>query len=73
LSITADEEVGLWKFTDGPNFADAYAGCNIYSCINIDRLQQLLKSLLDDHRWEWVVGFLNNIDGHEMDFNLIEE
>jgi len=52
LSTMAAEEVGLWKFADCPNFANAHAGCNIYVCMNVDRLHQLLKGLFKDHTWE---------------------
>jgi len=73
LSTKAAEEVGLWKFADCPNFADAPAGCNIYSCMNVDRLHQLLKGLLKDHTWEWIVSFLKDIYGQEKGLDLIEE
>jgi len=73
LSTTAAEEVGLWKFADCPNFADAHAGCNIYSCMNVDRLHQLLKGLFKDHTWEWIVSFLKDIYGQEKGLDLIDE
>jgi len=73
LSTTAAEEVGLWKFADCPNFADAHAGCNIYSCMNVDWLHQLLKGLSKDHTWEWIVSFLKDNDGQEKGLDLIDE
>ena len=73
LSTTAAEEVVLWKFANCPNFADAHAGCNIYSCMNVDRLHQLLKGLFKDHTWEWIVSFLKDIYGQEKGLDLIDE
>jgi len=73
LSTTAAEEVWLWKFADYPNFADAHVGCNIYSCMNVDRLHQLLKALFKDHTREWIVSFLKDIDGQEKGLDLIDE
>jgi len=73
LSTTAAEEVWLWEFADCPNFADAHAGCNIYSCMNVDRLHQLLKGLFEDHTWEWNVGFLKDSYGQENGLDLIDE
>jgi hypothetical protein len=61
LSTTAAEEVGLWKFADCPNFANAHAGCNIFSCRNVDWLHQLLKCLFQDHTCKWIVSFLKDI------------
>jgi len=57
----AAEEVGLWKFADCLNFADAHADSNIHSCMNINWLHQLLKGLFQDHTWEWIVHFLKDI------------
>ena len=73
LSTTAAAEVGLWKFADCPNFADAHAGCNIYSCMNVDHLHQLLKGLFIDPNWEWIVSFLKDIYGHKKGLDLIDE
>jgi hypothetical protein len=73
LSTKAAEEVGLRKFADCPYFADAHAGCNIYSCLNVDRLHQLLKSLFKDHTWEWIVSFLKDIYDQEMGLDLIDK
>jgi hypothetical protein len=69
----AAEEVGLWKFADCPNFPDTHVGCNIYSCMNVDQLHQLLKGLFEDHTWEWIVGFLKDIYGQEKGLDLIDE
>jgi len=57
----AAEEVGLWKFADCPNFTNALVGCNINSCMDVDRLHQLLKGMVKYHTWKWIVGFLNDI------------
>jgi hypothetical protein len=38
VSKMAAEELGLGKFADCANFADAHASCNIYSCMNVDWL-----------------------------------
>jgi hypothetical protein len=73
LSTTAAEELGLSKFADCPNFADAHAGCNIYSCMNVDWLHQLPKGLFKDHTWEWIVSFLKDIYGQEKGLDLIDE
>jgi hypothetical protein len=73
LSTTAVEEVGLWKFADCPNFANAHSGSNIYSCMNVDRLHQLLKGLCKYHAWEWIVSFLKDIYGQERDLDLTDE
>jgi hypothetical protein len=73
LSTTAAEEVGLWKFADCPNFADAHSGSNIYSCMHVDRLHQLLKGLCKYHTWEWIVSFLKDIYGQERDLDLTDE
>jgi hypothetical protein len=73
LSTKAAEEVGLWKFADCPNFANAHAGFNIYSCMNVDWLHQLLKGLFKDHTWEWIVSFLKDIYGQEKGLDLIDE
>jgi len=61
LSSMAAEEVGLWKFANCPNFADAHAGCDTYSCMNVDRLHQPLMDLFKNHTWEWIVCFLKDI------------
>ena len=50
-------------FADCPNFADAYAECNVYSGMNVDWLHQLLIGLFKDHTWAWIVSFLKGIDG----------
>jgi hypothetical protein len=68
LSTTALDEVGLWKFADCPNFADAHTGCNIDSSINVYWLHQPLNGLFKDHTWEWIVGFLKDIYGQENGF-----
>jgi len=73
LWTTAAEEAWLWKFAECPNFADAHAGCNTYSCMNVDRLHQLLKGLFKDHTWEWIDGFLKAICGQEKGLDLIDE
>jgi hypothetical protein len=65
--------VGLWKFENCRNFADALAGCNIYASMNIDQLHQLLKGILKDHTWEWMVDFLKDIYGTEKALKLIDE
>jgi len=65
LAAMAAEEMGLWKFADCPHFTDAHAGCNIYSCMNIAWLHQLLKGLFKDHTWDWIVGFLKDIYGQD--------
>jgi len=63
----------MWKFADCPNFADAHAGCNIVSCMNVDQLHQLRKGLIKDHTWEWIVSFLKDIYGQEKGLDLIDE
>jgi len=73
LSTTAAEEVGLWKDADCPNFADAHAGWNIYSCWNVDRLHHLLKGLFKDHIWESIVGFLEGIYRQEKGLGQMDE
>jgi hypothetical protein len=73
LQTTAAEEVALWKFADCAHFADAHAGCNIYSCMNVDWLHQLLKGLCKDHTWEWIVSFLKEMYGKEKGLDLIDE
>jgi hypothetical protein len=73
LSTKAAMEVGLWKFADFPNFADAHADCDIYSCMNVDLLHLLLKGLFKDHTWEWIVSFLKDINGQEKDLDVIDE
>jgi hypothetical protein len=71
--MAAESEVGLWKIADCPNFADADVGGNIYSCMNVDQLHQLLKGLFKDHTWEWIVGFLKDTYGQEKGLDLIDE
>ncbi|KAF8253551.1 hypothetical protein K440DRAFT_533531, partial [Wilcoxina mikolae CBS 423.85] len=73
MSVEAANDVGLWKFENCPNFADANAGCNIYVSMNIDRLHQLLKGVFKDHTWEWMVDFLQDIYGAEKALKLIDE
>jgi len=51
MSTTAAAEVGLWKFAEGTNFANAHAGFDIYDCMNVDRWHQLLNGLLKDYTW----------------------
>jgi len=65
LLTPSAEAVGLGKFANYPNFTDPQAGCNKYSCMNIDQLHQLLKGLLKDHTWKWTDGYLKNICGQE--------
>jgi hypothetical protein len=65
--------VGLWKFADYSNFADAHAGCNIYSFLILDWLHQLLKSSFRVHTGEWIVSFLKDIYGQEKGLDLIDE
>jgi len=65
--------MGQWKFADCLNFANAHAGCNIYSCMNVDRLHQLLKGLYKDPTWEWIVSFLKDIYGQEKGLDLMDE
>jgi Plavaka transposase len=48
------EAIGQWRFSF-PNFADYHPHCNIYGTINPDRLHQLLKGVLKDHTWKWVI------------------
>jgi hypothetical protein len=69
----AAEEIGLWKISNCPNFADAHAGCSIYSCMNVDWFHQLLNGLFKDHTWEWNVGFLKDIYGQEQGLDLIDK
>jgi len=69
----AAAEVGLWKIAYCPNFADAHAGCNIVSCMNVNWLHHLMKGLFQDHSREWIVGFLKDILGQENDLDLIDE
>jgi len=73
LSTMAAKEVGLWKFADCPNFANAHACCNLHSCMNVDWLHQLPNGLFKDHTWEWIVGFLKDIYGQEKGLDLIDE
>jgi len=73
LSTMAAEAVWLWKFACCPHLPDAHAGCNIYSCMNVDWLHQLLKGLFKDHTWEWIVSFLKDIYGQEKSLDLIDE
>jgi len=73
LSTTAAEEVGLGKFADCSNFADAPAGCNIYSCMKVDWLHQLLKGLFKAHTWEWIASFLKHIHRQEKGLDLVDE
>jgi len=73
LSITDTEQMGRKKCTDCPNFADAHSGCNIYSCMNVDRLHQLLKVLFKDHTWEWIVDVLKDIYDQEKYLDRIDE
>jgi hypothetical protein len=49
LSTTAADEVGLCKLAECPNFTNAHAGCNIYGCLNVGQLHQLLKGVFKDH------------------------
>lgn len=67
------EEVGLGKFTDCPNCTDAHAGCNWYSCLNIDQLHQLLKGWFKDHTRKWIVVSLETIYGQENGLELLDE
>ncbi|KAF8241226.1 hypothetical protein K440DRAFT_574364, partial [Wilcoxina mikolae CBS 423.85] len=73
MSVEAANDVGLWKFENCPNFADAHAGCNIYASMNVDRLHQFLKGVFKDHTWEWMVDFLKDIYGAEKALELIDE
>jgi hypothetical protein len=41
--------------------------------MNVDRLHQLLKGFCNDHTWEWIVSFLEDIYGQEKGFDLIDE
>ena len=60
-------------FADCPHFADALPGCNIYSCVNVDWLRQLLNGLFNDHTWEWIVSFLKDIYGQEKSLDLRDD
>ncbi|KAF8247199.1 hypothetical protein K440DRAFT_551742 [Wilcoxina mikolae CBS 423.85] len=71
--LEAANDVGLWKFENCPNLADAHADCNIYTSMNVDRLHQLLKGVFKDHTWEWMVDFLKDIYGAEKALELIDE
>ncbi|KAF8245054.1 hypothetical protein K440DRAFT_556748 [Wilcoxina mikolae CBS 423.85] len=73
MSVEAANDVGLWKFENCPNFANAHAGCNINTSMNVDRLDQLLKDVFKDHTWEWMVDFLKDIYGAEKALELIDE
>jgi len=57
----AAQEVWLWKFADSTNIADAHADRNIYSCMNVDRLHQLLQGIFKDHSCQRIVGFLKDV------------
>jgi len=73
LWTIAAEEVGRWTFADWPNCAHANQCCDIYWCMSVDWLHQLLKGLFRDHTWEWIGGFLNDIYGQKMGMNQIDE
>ncbi|KAF8245028.1 hypothetical protein K440DRAFT_504296, partial [Wilcoxina mikolae CBS 423.85] len=46
---------------------------NIYVSMNVDRLLQLLKGVLKDHMWEWMVDFLKDLYGAEKALEVIKE
>ena len=55
--------LGYWKFPDFAPFSDCHEGCDIFSCIGVDRLHQLLKGVFHDHAWKWVIKMLESIHG----------
>jgi len=65
LLTPAVDKVGLSIIAECPNFTDTHAGFNIYSCMNVDWLYQLLKGLFNSYPWEWIVGSLKNIYGQQ--------
>jgi hypothetical protein len=67
------DKVGLWKFADYLNFANAHADIHLYSCMNVDWLHQLLKGMFQDHTREWIVHFLKDIYASEKSVDLIDE
>lgn len=65
--------LGYWKFTDFAPFSDFHEGCDIFSCIGVDRLHQLLKGVFHDHAWKWVMKMLESIYGIGKAAELIDK
>lgn len=64
-SLSAEEakKIGQWKISGLENFASFHLDCNIFECMNTDRLHQLLKGVFKDHTWTWVMALLTKIYG----------
>jgi len=65
--------VGLRNVANCQNFTDDHGGCNIYSCMNIDWLHQLLNGIFKNYTWECSVGLLKDIYGLEKGLDLLDE
>ena len=48
-------EIGYWKLDFEP-FYKNHPDCNIHLAVAPDRLHQLLKGVLKDHSFTWVIG-----------------
>jgi len=73
LSTVAAEEVGLWKIAKCLNSAITHAGCNMYSPMNADWVNQQIMGWLRDHTREWNTSFWKDISGQEKGLDLTNE
>jgi hypothetical protein len=73
MSLEAANNLGLWKFENCPNLANAHVGCNIHARMNVDRLHLPFKGIFNDYTWELMVDFLKDLSRAEKALELIDE